>query len=163
MRIGRRSLNVLALAALLGMAATGATPVVGAAKPALAIVVSRDSSIRDLSFYELKRAFLGENVAAGGKRLIPLNFPPNSRERTAFDKVVLGMSQEEAARYWIDRKIRGQPGSPRAITPVEVLMKVVARLDGAVTYADPRDLNPGVKIVTIDGKGPEDPGYPITF
>jgi hypothetical protein len=165
MRLGRRSLVVLGLGPLLLAAGIGITHSAGAAAPkqVLAVVASNNSPIRNLSFYDLKRAYLGESTAVGSKRLLPLNFPAGSRERTLFDRAVLGMSQEEVARYWIDRKIRGQPGSPRAITPVEVLLKIVTKLDGAITYVDARDIKPGVQVVTIDGKLPDDPGYPVAF
>lgn len=164
MRLARRSLLSLSLGLLLAHVVTGAKPAAAdAPKQVLAVVVGRGSSVNGMSYYDLKRAFMGESTVASGTRLLPLNFLPGSRERTGFDKAVLKMSPEEVARYWIDRKIRGLPGSPRAVGPVDVLMKVVGRLPGAVSYADPRDVTPDVKVIAIDGKLPADPGYPLTF
>ena len=65
------------------------------------------------------------------------------------------------ARYWIDRKIRGQSGAPKAVEPVDVYARVVAKLDGAIGYVKVSDLRGDVKVLRIDGKVPTDYGYPI--
>jgi hypothetical protein len=141
-----------------------ATPVgAGEAKTRLAIVVAKDSPVSDISFYELKRLYLGERINAAGKRLLPLNLTPASRERGAFDKTVLSMSPEAIARYWVDRKIRGDSGPPKTIEPLDLLQRVVARLDGAIGYAPVNEMRPEVKALRIDGKGPNDSGYPLEF
>ncbi len=129
----------------------------------LAIVVASDSPIAELSSYDLKRLFGGDPVNAAGKRLVPLNQGTDAPDRLGFDRVVLGFSAEEAARYWIDRKIRGQSGSPKAIDPPSLLLKVVTRLSGSVAYVQVSSVQPGVKAIRIDGKLPDDKGYPIVY
>jgi hypothetical protein len=147
------------------VATFGVTTRVGAgeAKTRLAIVVAKNSPVSDISFYELKRLYLGERINAAGKRLLPLNLTPNFRERAAFDKQVLSMSPEAIARYWIDRKIRGDSGPPKAIEPLDILQRVVARLDGAIGYVPVNEIRPELKALRIDGKGPNDNGYPLEF
>lgn len=147
------------------VATSGVTTRVGAgeAKTRLAIVVAKNSPVSDISFYELKRLYLGEHISASGKRLLPLNLTPNSRERGAFDKTVLNMSPEAIARYWVDRKIRGDSGPPKTIEPLDLLQRVVARLDGAVGYAPVNEIRPELKALRIDGKSPSDSGYPLEF
>ena len=161
----RRSFLTACLGISCLVATSGVTTPVGAgeAKTRLAIVVSKDSPVSDISFYELKRLYLGEHINASGKRLLPLNLTPNSRERGAFDKTVLGMSPEAIARYWVDRKIRGDSGPPKTIEPLDLLQRVVARLDGAIGYAPVSEIRPELKAVRIDGKGPSDNGYPLEF
>ena len=147
------------------IATSGVTTPVGAgeAKTKLAIVVSKDSPVSDISFYELKRLYLGELVNASGKRLLPLNLTPNSRERGAFDKTVLSMSPDAIARYWVDRKIRGDSGPPKSIEPLDLMQRVVARVDGAIGYAPINEIRPELKALRIDGKAPGDSGYPLEF
>jgi len=161
----RRSFLTVCLGVSCLLAASGVTTPVGAgeAKTRLAIVVSKDSPVSDISFYELKRLYLGEQISASGKRLLPLNLTPSTRERGAFDKTVLNMSPDAIARYWVDRKIRGDSGPPKTIEPLDLLQRVVARLDGAVGYAPVNDIRPELKAVRIDGKAPGDPGYPLEF
>ena len=128
----------------------------------IAIVVAKNSPLTDLSMYELKHLYLGEFITGpDGKRLIPLNQSTQSRDRLAFDAVVLGMSAEKQATYWIDRRIRGMSGSPRAIDSGDLAQRIVARLDGAITYLPISAVRPDVKIVRVDGRLPTDPNYRI--
>jgi hypothetical protein len=133
----------------------------GAAEP-LAVVVGKQGSLEAMSLSELKRLFMGEStVGPQGQKLVALNRDPKSEERVGFDRTVLGMSPEVVARYWIDRKIRGQSSAPKAVEPAAVLQRVVARLGGAIAYVRAREVTDEVKIVRIDGKRPGDAGYPI--
>ncbi|HKO51492.1 MAG TPA: hypothetical protein VJV79_27475 [Polyangiaceae bacterium] len=161
----RRSFLTVCLGVSCLVAGSGITTPVGAgeAKTKLAIVVSKDSPVSEISFYELKRLYMGEQINASGKRLLPLNLTPNSRERGAFDKTVLSMSPEAIARYWVDRKIRGDSGPPKTIEPLDLLQRVVARLDGAIGYAPLNAIRPELKTLRIDGKAPGDVGYPLEF
>jgi hypothetical protein len=129
----------------------------------LAVIVSKGSSLNDLSYTQLTRMYMGELVDFSGGRLIPLNRSTGTEERQLFDRLVLGKSPDEMARYWIDRKIRGQSGAPKAVEPVDVYERVVAKLDGAVGYVRITDVRPDVKVLRIDGKSPTDPGYPVRF
>jgi hypothetical protein len=129
---------------------------------ALAIVSSKQGGVSELSLYQLKHLFLGETVQGpGGRALIALNRDAKSAERTGFDASVLGMTPEVAARYWIDRRIRGQSGAPKSVEPATVIQRVVARLPHAIAYVRVRDLTAEVQVVKIDGRKPGDPGYPI--
>jgi hypothetical protein len=132
------------------------------ARVALAIVVAPNSAVDNFSLYELKHLYAGDYVnGPDGKRLIPLNRMPQTAERLAFDTSVLGMTADQAAAYWIDRRIRGQSGSPRAVQSGQLAQRVVAHLEGAVAYVRADELQPGVKVVRVDGKLPTDPGYSV--
>jgi hypothetical protein len=133
----------------------------GAAGEALAVVTSKQSGVSDLSLYQLKRLYLGDNVQVAGRELIALNRDAKGAERMGFDESVLGMTPEAAARYWIDRRIRGQSGAPKAIEPAGVIQRVVAKLPRAVAYVRVREVGPEVQVIRIDGRRPGDAGYPI--
>jgi len=132
----------------------------GSTEP-LAIVSAKDGGVSELSLYQLKRLFLGDAITGPAGELIPLNRDTKGPERTGFDQTVLGMSQDVVARYWIDRRIRGQSGAPKAVEPASVVQKVVARLPRAVGYVRLREVGADVQIVKIDGRKPGDAGYPI--
>jgi hypothetical protein len=127
----------------------------------LAIVTSKRGGVSELSFYQLKRLYLGDNVQAGGLDLVALNRDAKGAERTGFDATVLNMSPDAAARYWIDRRIRGQSGAPKSVEPASVIQRVIANLPRAVGYVRVRDVSPDVQVVKIDGRRPGEPGYPI--
>ena len=134
------------------------------AKVKLAVVTQKASPLERLSARELKRLYLGEHVAGpDGQKLVPLNQAARSPDRVGFERVVLGMSEDEASRFWIDRKIRGQPGPPKAVPSPELLRRAVASLAGTITYLRASDVGPDLKIVKIDDKGPTDAGYSLQY
>ncbi|HEX2734556.1 MAG TPA: twin-arginine translocation signal domain-containing protein [Polyangiaceae bacterium] len=130
----------------------------------LAIIVAKESALNDLTLYELKRLYSGDKTQGpDGTDLIPLNRSPAAPERIGFDRSVLGMSQEEVARYWIDRRIRGQGAAPKSVDPAAVAQRIVTKLNGSIAYVNAKEVIPQVKMVRIDGKLPGQPGYPVTF
>jgi hypothetical protein len=132
----------------------------GARAEPIVVVVGKGSPVRQLSVGDLQRIFLQLPVQTSGNvPFIPFNHPPRSSVRERFDNVVLGMSPEEVARYWIDQKIRGQPAAPRTIHSPSLLCQLVARLPGAITYVPASLVGPQCKAVVIGGRAPGHPDY----
>ncbi|HTE52574.1 MAG TPA: hypothetical protein VK698_17100 [Kofleriaceae bacterium] len=131
-----------------------------ATKKRLVVIVGRDSPVTDLSRIELNRMFTGSVVYVAKLRLVPFNFPPASRERTSFDGTMLGMSPAEVGRFWMDRKIRGQSGAPRSL-PAAYVVKLVARLPGAIGYVAEDQLTPAVRAIRVGGLAYTDATYPL--
>lgn len=158
-----RRILLSAWVATLAASSLGATTQVAGAEERmrLVVVVARTSPIDELSLAQLRRMYLGEPVDSGGQRMIPINHGPSVKERIAFDRLVLGMSPVEVSRYWVDRRIRGQSGAPKAIDPSDVHQRVVAKLGGAVGYVRTTELRDDVKVLRIDGKAPHEHGYPL--
>lgn len=126
----------------------------------LALVVAKSSPIQQLSQFELKKLYLGANINdPSGERIIAFNQAPNSSDRVAFESKVLGMQPDEVARYWIDRKIRGDGGAPKAVASVELLQRVVSKMEHSVAYVRADQVRPEVRIVAIDGAVPGDAAY----
>ena len=65
------------------------------------------------------------------------------------------------AKYWIDRKIKGQGDPPKSIAVVSLLLKVVGMLEGAISYVRADQLTPDVKALRVDGKVHQDRDYPL--
>lgn len=159
----RRELLIWSGLSVLALALEASPADAGTGDEPLAIVVAKNSSVQELSMYELKRLYMGDSMTTpDGKKLLPLNRGTKTGERVGFDKSVLGMSPEEAARYWIDRRIRGRSGAPKAVDPANVVQKVVSRLPGAISYVRRSEVSDEVRIIRIDGKMPGDSGYGVT-
>lgn len=158
-----RSLRALCLVMVAASATAATTAPVDAAEKSLAVIAAKSLPIDNLSFGDLKRLYGGTPVMAGGKSLVPITYQKHATERIGFDQSVLGMSADEAGRYWVDRKIRGQSGPPKAVDSPEVVLKVVTKVEGAVGFIRPSAIGPGVKVLRIDGKLPSDPGYRVNF
>lgn len=125
-------------------------------------IVAASSSVADVSLGTLRRVFTSQTVGGpGGVPFVGFNQPAGARERELFDRVVLGMSPGEAARYWVDQRIRGGVRPPRSVPNVALLRQVVVRYPGAIGYVAMSDLDATVKPVTINGAGPTAPGYPL--
>jgi hypothetical protein len=125
----------------------------------LTLITGATSPFSDLSGGELKRLFLGDPVVVGGQRLTAFNLPASSAERQLFEKLVLGLTPDQVAKYWIDRRIRGQGGAPKTAPNPEVLLKVAANFPGAIAYVPQGLTAPAVKNLAIEGKASTDPDY----
>jgi hypothetical protein len=127
---------------------------------ALAIVVSLNSPLRELTQFELKKLYLGAQITnPAGERIVPFNQTVKSPDRLAFEEKVLGMTPEEAASYWIDRKIRGQSCAPKAVGTADLVQRVVSKVEHAIAYVRLDQVRPDVRFISIDGKVPTDAAY----
>jgi hypothetical protein len=131
---------------------------------ALAVIVSPTSNLTNISVSDLRRVFESERLTdPDGNRLIPLNHPPKTVDRVGFDEVILGRDADAVGRFWIDRKIRGGNGPPRTVESLATLRRVVEKLPGAIGYIRPSQLSNEVRAIRVDGKLPEDAGYPVRY
>ena len=130
----------------------------------LAVFVAKDSALQNLKMRELRRIYTNaDDSGFSGQRSVPFNHTARSGDRIGFDMTVLRMSPEEVSRFWIDRKIRGLPGPPRAVDSLSQLLRLVSRTSGGIGYARPNQLPNDVRVVRIDGKLPSEAGYPLAF
>jgi hypothetical protein len=130
----------------------------------LAVFVNKDSSVQNLKMTELRRIFTNaDDSGFSGRRNVPFNHTARSGDRVGFDKTVLRMDAEEVSRFWIDRKIRGLPGPPRAVDSLSQLLRLVSRTSAGMGYARPNQLTNEVRVIRIDGKLPTEAGYPLQF
>jgi len=149
------------LVALVGLAPR---PVRAGNDVALAVIVSPNSKLTNISVADLRRVFQSERLTdPDGNRLIALNHPPKTVDRVGFDQVVLRMDPDEVGRFWIDRKIRGGNGPPRTVESLATLRRVVEKLPGAIGYLRPGQLSNEVRVIRVDGKLPEETGYAIRY
>jgi hypothetical protein len=130
----------------------------------MVVVVSTGTPLQNLDIESLRRLFTGETLRDDkGNVLVPLNQAPGSAERMHFDKRVLGMDADAMARFWIDRKIRGQKGAPRSIAPARNLARIVAKFPGTIAYLSSKDVVAGLKVIRIDGKSEGESGYKLAM
>ncbi len=163
LRLERRAACAL-LVALLCFAPRIEHSAGAAERVTLAVFVSKDSPLQGVKMNELRRIFTNaDDSGFSGQRSTPFNHTARSSDRVGFDQTVLHMSPEEVSRFWIDRKIRGLPGPPRAVDSLSQLLHLVARQAGGIGYARPAQVTSDVRVIRIDGKLPSDAGYPLQF
>ena len=130
----------------------------------LSVFVAKDSGVQNLKMTELRRIFTNaDDSGLSGQRSVPFNHTARSSDRIGFDMTVLHMNPEEVSRFWIDRKIRGLPGPPRAVDSLSQLLRLVSRTTAGIGYARPSQVTGEVRVIRIDGKWPSEAGYPLQF
>ena len=82
-----------------------------------------------------------------GDRIIPLNAATDSGPRQRFDRAVLAMSPEAAARYWLDARIRSGVAPPREVGDPALTVRLVARLPGTIGYVPADTPRDGVRVI----------------
>lgn len=167
LRTGRRVATLFGLAVLLTLV-LGLPRSERSARAAdrviLAVFVSKDSGVQELKMTELRRVFTNaDDSAFSGQRSVPFNHTAHSTDRVGFDQTVLHMNPDEVSRFWIDRKIRGLPGPPRAVDSLSQLLHLVSHNTGGISYARPNQVTNEVRVIRIDGKLPNEAGYPLSF
>ncbi len=149
-----------ALGALAAFSVTvPARSALAAAEP-IAVVVGPRSRQRRLSLDKLRRIFLANPTDDDDdRRFVPINLAASTPARARFDQAVLKLSPEEAARYWIDQRLRGNK-PPRVASNYEVCRGAVQELPGAISYL-PLSQVGALRILAIDGRAPTDTGYAL--
>lgn len=159
----------LLLALGVALPSLGSLPIIertarAAERVTLAVFVAKDSSLQNLKMTELRRIFTNaDDSGFSGQRRVPFNHTARSSDRVGFDQTVLRMSPEEVSRFWIDRKIRGLPGPPRAVDSLSQLLRLVSHTSAGIGYARPSQVTNDVRVIRIDGKLPSEAGYPLQF
>jgi hypothetical protein len=142
-----------------GLEISGAASALGAGEP-IAVVMSSNSRQRALSSDKLRRIFLAlPTDSDDGHRFVPLNLAQSSAVRERFDRNVLSMGPAEAARYWIDQRLRGNK-PPRSVSSLELCRRAVQELPGAISYL-PLSQVGSLRVLAIDGRAPSDGGYSL--
>jgi ABC-type phosphate transport system substrate-binding protein len=121
----------------------------------LAVIVHPKTPVSSLSEDELVAIFtMSQRRWSDGETIVVFNMNPGTSTRVYFDDAVLGMSPDQAARFWIDRRIRDGGSSPLKTPNATTMLKVVASLARSIGYVPEAQLGPGVKVVArvINGR-----------
>jgi hypothetical protein len=127
------------------------------------VVASASFPSPDISFADLKSAFRGQPITIRGISVVPINPPLATPLREQFDRRVLGLEPNAVGRYWVDVRIRDEGSPPPTASTEELALRVVAALPGAITYATRANVLPGLKVLTVDRKRPDEPGYALEY
>ena len=138
----------LVLGCIAVAAISWADPSTAGSDDAIAIIVNKANPLAALSQEALRPIYLmTKTVWSNGQSIEPFNLPESSPMRTAFDSAVLGMNPDEVARYWIDRRIRGDARPPKKVPSPGTVLSLVAKSEGAVGYVPLGDVNASVKVI----------------
>jgi ABC-type phosphate transport system substrate-binding protein len=114
----------------------------------LVVIVNANNPHARLSAGELRPIFLTTKRSwEFGPSIEPVNLPERTDQRRSFDKAVLGFDAEDAQKYWIDRRVRGDARPPRKVTSPSAVVAHVASSSGGIGYVPASAVERGVKVV----------------
>ena len=122
---------------------------------ALAVIANKSVSIAALGRDELRNIFQTRQVVwPGGLPVRAFNLPDTHPLRWSFDNSVLGLDPARAARYWIDRQVRGGERPPAVVPSPALMVRLIAKTVGSVGYVESALVNPSVKVLArvVDGQ-----------
>jgi len=132
----------------------------GIQRDPLVVVVNPASDVSNLSIDELRGIFLGRTVMFGGRDRVALAELDNERAR--FYRTALSMDDDRFKRHWIHQVFAGAAAAPpETFTSAEEVKRFVAGRAGAIAFLPTSALDATVKAVTIEGRRPTDPNYPL--
>ena len=132
-------------------------------RTSVSFIVSSKRATKNLSSAELRRIFLGQTSRwRNGHRIALFVRPPGTPEGRLFLDRVVHMSDIDYSQWWIGAVFRGEAASvPRVIESSEAMVKAVAASDDTIGFIGSPPSASDVSVLTIDGRQPEDPKYPI--
>ena len=129
----------------------------------VAIVVHPDVDIDEISMDQLRQIFLAEQQYWPDKsRIILLVRAPATYERTVVLERIYQMNEDEFRRYWIAKIFRAEvPSGPKVVLSTNMARDLVSVIPGAITFMLSADVGPEFKLIRVDGKLPDEDGYPL--
>lgn len=158
-----RALRGLFLLSFLILLLTPSLPSQTSKNSDIAVVVHPDTPVSGLTLDEVRQVFRGERQYWNKSVPVVLIMrAPVSRERDAVLKTLFQMSDTQFKQYWVAKIFRAEAASgPKIVYSNGVASQLLAAVPGAIAFMDSKDVKPGLKVLTIDGKLPGDPKYPL--
>jgi ABC-type phosphate transport system substrate-binding protein len=148
----------LMFAALLGPAILAAAD---ASADDLAVIVNKSNMTSNLTKSQLRKLVLAEQDSwpAGQKVTIVLR-APGAAERDTVLKYICRMTEDDYNQHSIHSSFSGGSGSaPKILGSAAAIRQYVASMPGAVAFLRLADVDPTVKVVSLDGAAAGQPEY----
>ena len=129
----------------------------------IAIVVDRSNPLSDISSTDLREMLFGERQWWTHDRPITLvAMRPGTAERSTVLRSIYGMNEKAFEKFLLLKIFRGEMANPPidSATAKDV-KKAIASTPGAIGYLRASDVDDSVKVLKIDGRLPDDDGYPL--
>jgi ABC-type phosphate transport system substrate-binding protein len=143
-----------------------AHPVQAAGDP-IVVIVNAANPVDNLSVGELKKLFLSDRSKWDtGKSVAPVMVAAGNPERTAFLKIVCGMSDADFGKYFLQAAFTGKSATPpKEVSSARDVKSVVAGSPGAIGFVKASDFHgdsdSGIKTVKVDAADASDPSYKL--
>ena len=163
-----RSLWMACAAALILSTAREARPALteppAEKRVALAVIVNVNNPLLNVSLEDLRKYFLLERKFwPNGLKVAPFLCPSESVEQQILLDKLFQMSSAELRKYWVAKLFSGQIAAiPTVARNSGMATAVVAKSESAIAVMVAGNLPAGVRCLTVNGRTPMDPDYPLT-
>ncbi len=129
----------------------------------VAILVNPATRISNLTLDQLREIMLGNRQFWPGQQpIVLLVRAPVAPERTAVLHIIYRMSEAEFRQYWIAKIFRDETATaPKIVYSATMTNELVVAIPGAIAFLEADEVQPGPKVLTINGKRPGEKGYPL--
>ncbi len=126
----------------------------------IAVIVHKSNPVRDLTLADLQRLYLGRQTTfANGLAVVLGEYRP---ARHAFYRATLNMNETAVSRHWISVVFSERNATPpREFRTAEEVRRFVTTTPGAICFLDLASVSDDLKVVTVEGRRPQDPEYPL--
>lgn len=111
-----------------------------------ALVVSKKSSISELSKQQIKKIFLKKRYYVGDQKVLPVNLTSNMELRIHFEEKVLNMDRKKLNSFWTKQHFQGV-SPPSTQSSINSLKLFVQNVDGAIGYLPKNLIDNSVKVI----------------
>jgi ABC-type phosphate transport system substrate-binding protein len=129
----------------------------------IAVITNAGTPVTNLSRAELRTIFHGDRQFWSSSLKIALLVPAvGSAERSVMLKKIYEKNESQYKQHWVAKVFRNEATSPpREISTRDLVVRFVRQTPGSLALVDASSIPGGVRVITIDGKGPNDPGYAL--
>lgn len=130
----------------------------------LAVIVNKENPIESLSSEELARIFKQEKQHwEQGKRIYFLMQETGSAEKEVVLRKIFKMDHEALKKFWLTKMFRGEISSfPKTLRSNATVKRFISHSPMAIGYIDAAEIDDSVKVLSVEGKRPGEPGYFLT-
>lgn len=113
----------------------------------LVVIVSKDSSIQDITKKELSKTFLAKTkrLPSGEKSMVVES--TNKRLQAKFYKTICNKNEKQLRKYWTKMIFTGRGQPPKKIKSIPELISFVKNNKNAISYIPFEDINNDVKVI----------------
>ena len=134
-----------------------------AAEDSLAIVVNRTNPVENLSFLELRKIFLGEQIHwSNGRRITVVMLEPGRLERQVVLAQIYKMGEKDFTNHFLHGMFTGEiHAAPKTLASSTEVLKFVLNVPGAIGYLKAPEVDESVKVVRVESRLPNEKDYTI--
>jgi hypothetical protein len=127
----------------------------------LAVIVHPQKGVSEVSAADLREMILMERQHwKGGGRIYLILPQSGSPEKDVLLRKVLNMTEEQLRRHYLGKLYGGEIAAFPSVAPSgAAALRTVSLAESSIALVDADGLDPGVKVLRVQGLRPGDPGY----